>query len=312
MAIPKYNCNKPIRYTIVVVLLFALGQKSHGQVLPEKKDSTHYVWEIDKYNSWQKRHTDWLAVKSDSVRRRLKNRFIISGSWGYFFIPDYAKGEADKNTGVDMAAVKKVLGINLEYFVGQKSRIGLELQWHSAPQKFNMTTNGSTSVSISAAGGNSILLFGYFKQTFCTLLSQNRLENKIRLLKTDSLNEGAVRSLNRASRKLHAIPRVYGILGAGIVSTNLLRVKGSGSPDNMRVKVYSQQPYAAEAGVGFFSRTGKHICIDLACKYIVSTNYSPEIGGLKSYTGFKLQLNVGWMLNAGFGRLKKIDFQTGN
>ncbi|WP_081155618.1 hypothetical protein [Niastella vici] len=86
------------------------------------------------------------------------------------------------------------------------------------------------------------------------------------------------------------------------------RVKGSGNPDNMKVKVYNQQPYAAEAGLGFFSRTGNHIFVDLACKYIVSANYSPEIGGLISYTGLKLQLNVGWMLHAGFSRLKKSDF----
>lgn len=309
MAIPKYNCNKPIRYTIVVVLLFALGQKSLGQALPEKKDSSRYEWEFDKNNRWQKEHTSWLACKNDSLRRRLKNRFIISGSWGYFFIPGNARGEVDKNTGVDMAAIKKVLGANVEFFVDQKSRIGVEVQWHSAPQKINMTTNGSgTGVSINAAGGNSILLFGYYKQTICNLFSANRMENKIGLLQTDTLNEGTIKELNRTSRKLNSIPRLYGILGIGIVSTNLLRVKGSGSPDNMNVKVYNQKPYAAEAGVGFFSRTGKHIFLDLAFKYILSTAYSPEIGGLKSYTGLKLQLNVGWMINAGFSRLKSSDF----
>ena len=206
-----------------------------------------------------------------------------------------------------MAAIKKVLGANVEFFVGQKSRVGLELQWHKAPQKFSMTTNGQ-AVSISGGGGSSILMFGYYKQTLGNLFSWNRMENKIRLLKTDSLNEDALKEINRASRKLNAIPRFYALLGVGIVSTNLLKVKGSGGRDNINVKIYSQTPYAAEAGVGFFSRTGKHICIDLACKYIVSTNYSPEIGGLKSYTGLKLQLNVGWMINAGFSRVKNSGF----
>lgn len=303
MAINKNYCYKPIFLTTMALLLLFFGQRSQGQVLPEKKDSSRYEWEIDKYNQWQERQARFLALKSDSMRKRFKNRFIIGVSTSSFFISGYAKGAADKNTGVDMAAVKKVWGGYLEYFPGQKSRIGLELQWHSAPKKFSMTTDG-TAVAISGGGGNSILLFGYFKQTICNLFSGNRMENKIRMLKSDSLDEETIHSLYRVGRKVGAIPKLYGILGVGIVSTNLLRVKG-GAPDNMNVKIYNQNPYAAEAGVGLFSRIGNHIFVDLACKYIISKDYSPEIGGLKSYTGIKLQLNVGWILHAGFNSLRK-------
>jgi len=307
MPAQKNYCYKQVRQTIMILLLFAIGQKSNGQVWPERIDSSGYEWEIEKYNRWQIAHTKWLTFNTDSLRRRLKNRFIIGGSWGYFFIPGYAQGAADRNTGVDMAAIKKVLGAYMEFFVSQKSRIGVELQFHSAPKKFDVSSDG-TSVYIKGGGGNSVLLFGYYKQTLGNLFSQRSIENKIRLLKTDSTNLEALQEANRASRRLNAIPRIYGILGAGIVSTNLLRVRGSGTPDNINVKIYNQSPYAAEAGVGFFSRTGKHICLDLAFKYIISSAYSPEIGGLKSYSGFKMQLNIGWMIFGGFGRLKKSDF----
>jgi hypothetical protein len=130
-------------------------------------------------------------------------------------------------------------------------------------------------------------------------------------LETDAIREaddeniGFIQSKKALLRtKLTAEPKPYFMFGAGAVNTTLIRFKGSMS-SGMNTTDYSQQKFALEAGPGIFSRLGRRLTYDMSVKYLWSPDYTPSIGGLTSYSGVRLQFNVGYMVGASFVRMRR-------
>jgi hypothetical protein len=116
----------------------------------------------------------------------------------------------------------------------------------------------------------------------------------------------AIRALAFSSAKLRMEPKAYFLFGIGAVNTTLLKIKGSMASGSISTTDYSQKKFAIQSGFGISSRLHKRLLYDMSVKYIWSPNYDPSIGGLKSYSGIKLQFAIGYMWGPAFALRRKM------
>lgn len=265
-------------------------------------------WEIDKHNRWEKVYKKVYRKMYDSLLFLNTDRTIWSISGGIFAIPDYVRSSSDNNTGIDITDRKGVYGISFEYFVSQKFRIGMEGMYHSTNQHMDANMSSSSS-SISGGMGSIISMFSYYKYEIGDLFGRryrDAIFSELNTLNTDTTDEDIQNRIDWLKNKLAARPKLYILTGLGTVNTNLIRISGSPSSNIMTSKNYSQKTIALESGLGVFTRLGKRLVYDMSLKYIWTPNYSPSLGGLNSYSGFKLQFNLGLITNSGFNKLKDL------
>jgi len=265
-------------------------------------------WDIDKHTRWEKVYNKVYKRMYDSLLFLNKDRTIWSISGGIFAIPDYVRSEYDKNTGIDITDRKSVYGISFEYFVSQKFRIGMEAMFHRTKQHMDANMSSSSS-SISGGMGSVMSMFSYYKYEVGELFGQryrDAILSELNTLNADTTDEEIQNRIDWLKNKLVSRPKLYVLAGLGTVNTNLIRFSGSPTNNTMTSEDYSQKSIAIESGLGVFTRLGKRLVYDMSFKYIWTPNYSPSIGGLNSYSGFKLQFNIGLITNSGFNMLKDL------
>lgn len=226
-----------------------------------------------------------------------KGKFMVSVTFGGMFYPNYIKGEPDTKTNVAIANTNSEFGLAIEYFVSPRHRIGIESQFHRLEQAVH--ANGSSSnIQLSGGSGYVFSVFSYLKFALGDGLYgkvySSRLDNQISSLETDVLYDYDKARINTLKKIKALEPRPYALLGIGLVSTTLVKVRGT--PSDIRQVDYEQKSFALQTGLGFMSRLGTRLTTDLSARYQWCPNYSPSIGGLKSYSGLKLQLNIGFLV----------------
>lgn len=272
-----------------------------------------YEWEIERLERYDKMYSKIRQDLSDQLLEEYTGNRISSITLGSMFIPGYSKGKEDVKTRVDISEKKFVFGYSSERFISRKHRIGLEIQMNRT-EKF-MSVTGSTSQHITGSVGFIMSNFSYIKLGLGGLYNRQykqKLRGRIAALDEEALRGtwdeeslGAIRAQRGLLRaKLVAEPKPYFLFGAGAVNSTLIRVKGSMS-NGMSTTDYSQQKFALESGFGIFSRLGKRLVYDMSVKYVWSPDYSPSIGGLTSYSGVRMQFNIGYMMGPGFARMRR-------
>ncbi|WP_157303875.1 hypothetical protein [Chitinophaga oryziterrae] len=272
-----------------------------------------YEWEIERLERYDKMYDRIKHDLSDQILDEFVGNRIISVSLGSMFVAGYAKGAQDLNTRVNISERKFVFGLSSEHFISQRHRVGIEIQMNRT-EKFTSLTSGSSSMHITGSTGMILSNFAYIKFGLGGLYNERykgRLRAQIAALDADIVSEaddeniGFIRSKRAFLRtKLTAEPKPYFMFGAGAVNTTLIRFKGSMS-SGMNTTDYSQQKFSLEAGPGIFSRLGRRLTYDMSVKYLWSPDYTPSIGGLTSYSGVRLQFNVGYMVGASFVRMRR-------
>lgn len=146
------------------------------------------------------------------------------------------------------------------------------------------------------------------------LFSENhkdKLKIQIEDLKNDvrfDIDSNLKTRINLLRMKLLANPKPYFMFGGGAVNTTLMKI--SGSSESLSMKEYTQKKFSVTAGVGILTRMGWRVTYDLSCRYVYSPDYSPSIGGLHSYSGVKIQLNIGYMYGGSFSKVKQLFKQS--
>lgn len=289
--------------------LLTVGNNTPKKLLfPTKEKITYETeWGYEKFDQWNRvkdKIYDQLLVKAMNEYRGNK---IMSISLGYMIFPEYVIGPDDRKTKVSIPEKKFVFGFTMEDFLSQKIRVGMEMQTHKLAPSMGNPASGSIS------GGMGFIFSNY---TFIKIALGNGLYSekyKERLkIQIDELGKGAIdidnnlkAQVNLLRTKLLADPKPYFMFGAGAINTTLMKISGSSS-GNMSVKDYTQKKFSLTAGVGVFTRLGMRLTYDLSCRYVYSPDYSPTIGGLYNYSGFKLQLNIGYMTGQSFSNMKRI------
>jgi hypothetical protein len=272
-----------------------------------------YEWEIERLERYDKMYTRIKHDLSDQILDEFVGNRIISVSLGSMFVAGYSKGSADLNTRVNISERKFLFGLSSEHFISQKHRVGIEIQMNKT-ERFTSITGSTSSLHITGSTGMILSNFAYIKLGLGGLYSErykSRLKAQIATLDADAISEadegnvGFIQSQRAFLRtKLTAEPKPYFMFGAGAVNTTLIRIKGS-MAGGMNATDYSQQKFALESGLGIFSRLGRRLTYDMSVKYLWSPDYAPSIGGLTSYSGVRLQFNVGYMVGASFVRMRR-------
>lgn len=233
--------------------------------------------------------------KKDSLKFILERRCIIGFQVGSFLIPGYMAAKEDAVTGVDLRKKKIVFGLSLEYFYSSRLSFGAEFNFQGTERRIDIMANGF------AGGGGTVIPFYFFTKYF---IADPVVRPYIKSGLTD-VNpllqdvDDALAEQNSINNKRMRRPRAYLLAGAGLVNTLLVKVNGSGNGADPAVNTYRQAVPSAEIGFGLFSRIDKLISFDLAGKYILSTNYSPSIGGVRAYEGFKIEMRIGFICRSG-------------
>lgn len=239
--------------------------------------------------------------KKDSLKFILKRRFIIGFQAGSFIMPGYAAGKEDNVTGVDLRKKKPVLGLSVEYYYSSRLSLGAELNFQGTERRIDNMANG-----FSEGGGMVIPIYLFTKYFITNPVVRPYIKPGLKDLNPLAQDvEGSLAEQNSINNIEMRRPRVYLLAGAGLVNTLLVKINGSMvNGSDPAVNAYRQTVPSGEVGVGIFSRIDKLISLDLAGKYILSTNYSPSIGGVRAYEGFKIEMRIGFIGNSGINSLK--------
>jgi len=270
---------------------------------PRPKDG-EYEWEIDKHKRWEKTYARAERILKQRLLTDNTGSKVFSGTLGSMFFPWFVCGTEDTKTGVKIADNAFVFGFTSERYISNGSRIGLEMQ-------FNKPHSTNTFYSTSVKGGMGFInsIYSYMKLGMGGLYG-TRLRKSLLLqavsLDRDSLDMGQEAKLAGLYRKIMMEPRFYIQFGAGTVSTMLIRMKGDMTSGTFSTTDYSQKKFSLQSGFGVSSRIHKRLLYDMSVKYIFSPNYRPSIGGLKSYSGIKLQFNIGYISGPGFALRRKL------
>ncbi len=259
-------------------------------IVLESNAQDTYQWDVFRFQQQENEQKKQI----DSLKLVLKNRWTIGISVGYFWMPGYTKTEMDKNTGVDMRDKKNIMSVSLEYFLSQKTRVGLEVGYHPTEQNFEPHSGGE-HMRIEGGGGMNIPLLAYTKTTFLEIQ-----QNKNKKRRTHYLWDQPADRIN--------IPHLFVTAGAGITNTILVRVRGNPS-SSIRKSLYEQVPFTCELGIGMFQRIEKNFAFEMILKYQFSSNYSPSIGSVNSYSGVNLSLRMSIIGNGGFNKVGRNSFR---
>ncbi len=240
-------------------------------------------WDVFRHERFNKE----LNTHYDSLKLVLRHRWTVGVSSGYLWMPGYLKAEDDTYTGVDMRDKGVFWKVSAEYFVTQKSRIGIEFGYQKTPKGFE-TVSGE-QIRVRGSGGVNLPILIYLKRQVMPL--------KLFRSEHEQLFGEAMNSGHRSE------PHLFLIAGVGVTSTNLLRVHGTTS--SLRKSAYQQVPFTSEFGIGIFQRTGKRVAMELMTKYQLSSNYKPTIGSVRSYSGFSVSMRLSFIGNGKFNQVKK-------
>ena len=269
-----------------------------------KLEVGQYEWEINKQERWQKSYDRAKKILDQRLLENNTGNMVLSFTLGSMFFPGYVRGADDDNTKVKIADNAFVYGFTSERYFSPKDRIGIEMQFNTPHKTASMTTN-----SFSAGAGfiNSIFstakigIGGFYGQHLRTELQQ-----RINSVNTDTANMDAIRALAFSSARLRMEPKAYFLFGIGAINTTLLKIKGSMASGNISTTDYSQKKFALQAGFGISSRLHKRLLYDMSVKYIWSPSYDPSIGGLKNYSGVKIQFAIGYIWGPAFALKRKM------
>jgi hypothetical protein len=264
-----------------------------------------YEWEIDKYDRWQQAYTRASRILNDRIFLENTSNKILSGTIGFMFFPGFVKGAEDTKTNVYIPGRSIVLGLSSERYITQKDRLGMEFQFSSAPRSMSATT-----YRFSAGFGSITSIASYIKIGLGGLYGKSRrtaIFNRWASLSLDTADSKV--QFYRSIQRLKQItePQFYFLFGGGAINTTILKIKGSISNMNsLSTTDYSQKKFSLQAGLGASSRLGQRFLYDMSLKYIWSPNYTPSIGGLNSYSGFKLQFNIGYVYGPAFAKKRRM------
>jgi len=271
-----------------------------------------YEWEIERLARYEKMYNHVRKEMTDQLLDSYLSNRVISITFGNTYIPRSYQTPEDVKTRINIAEKKFYFGIASESFISDRHRIGTEIQMNRTERY--MALIGSNGSSISASTGFILSNYSYFKWGLGGIYSKRYKANqwmKIRALdeeiakENDEIELGYLNSRRSFLRGLLAAePRPYLMLGVGAVNTTLIKIKGTMA--DIDAKDYSQKRFSMEAGVGMFTRAGKRFAYDLSVKYLWTPKYDPYIGGLERYNGFRVQLNIGYMMGPAFARYKKM------
>jgi len=264
-----------------------------------------YEWEIDKHQRWRQAYTRANRILNDRIFLENTGNKILSVTMGYMFFPGFAKGPEDTKTHLNIPDKGLVLGFSSERYISQKDRVGMEFQFSSAPKYMSATTN-----SISAGFGSIFSITTFFKIGLGGMYGKRKrtlLFNRWAWINPDTL-DGKVQTYRTIQRlKQMAEPHFYFLIGGGAINTTILKMKGSISNMNSFSSTdYSQKKFSLQAGLGASGRLGQRLLCDMGLKYVWSPDYTPTIGGLNSYSGFKLQFNIGYVYGSSFAKKRRM------
>ncbi len=281
---------------------FDTGIKTIGlrQKLAQHKEDEWQFERITRLDSiYEIKEREWL----DIVLTQNKGNKIISFTIGGMFIPGYEHASFDSKTKVEIQDKKRVMGFAIENFITEKIRIGTEMQMHATERAMYMTTNGS----MNGGGGFIMSNFAYFKfgigDGIYGQKKRERMKVELENFIPNEYDGQAISAYNLKRQKLMSEPKPYLLFGAGAVNTTLIRLKGSQS--TMDATEYTQKKLAIEGGFGLYSRITKRFTYDMSAKYLWSPKYSPSIGSIRSYSGFRFQLNIGYMTGPSFNKMRQ-------
>ncbi|SDE94180.1 hypothetical protein SAMN04488121_101260 [Chitinophaga filiformis] len=272
-----------------------------------------YEWEIERLERYEKMYAHVKQELSDQILDTYLGNKVLNFTLGVTLIPNVFKSGDDVKTRISITERKIYFGFASENYISERHRLGLEIQMNKT-ERF-MSVTGSSSQSISASSGMILSNFSYFKYGLGGLYSRqykarkwadiSELDERI-AKETDEIESGNLSAQRTLLKDLIAMePRPYLLLGIGAVNTTLIKIKGS-MANGISATDYSQQKFAVEGGMGITTRLGKRLLYDLSAKYIWSPGYSPAIGGLERYSGFRLQVNIGYMSGPSFARCRRL------
>ncbi len=270
-----------------------------------------YEWEVERLERYEKMYKHVKKEMNDKLLDSYQGNTIFSIPLGVTLIPDMFKSGEDLKSHISITERKFYFGFASENWITDRHRIGTEMVLNRT-QRF-MSITGSINASMGMILSNFTYLKwglkgwyseGYKQRQWAAI---HQLDDEIAAAEAiDDIETGVLTAKRNYFRTmLAAEPKPYLLFGVGAINTTLIRIKGSeasgiGSTD------YSQKKFAVEGGFGMFTRMGKRLTYDFSAKYIWSPRYSPAIGGLERYSGFRLQLNIGYMSGMSFMRTRKM------
>lgn len=275
-----------------------------------------YEWEVERLERYDKMYKHIKKEMNDKLLDTYQGNTIFNITLGVTMIPEIFKSGEDLKSHISITERKFYFGIASENWISERHRIGTELTLNRT-EKFTSLTGTSTSMGINASLGMILSNFTYLKWGLKGWYSEaykqrqwaaiHRLDEDIaRAEALDDIDAGLLTAKRNYFRKmLAAEPKPYLLFGIGAINTTLVRIKGSNA-SGIGATDYSQKKFAIEGGFGMFTRMGKRLTYDFSAKYIWSPMYSPAIGGLERYSGFRLQLNIGYMSGMSFMRTRKM------
>ena len=173
------------------------------------------------------------------------------------------------------------------------------------------STGDFSSLNMSIGMGFVLSNYTHIKIGIGNGLYSERYKDKLKVQIEDfkkdvgfDIDDNIKTQINLIRMKLLANPKPYFMFGGGAVNTTLMKI--SGNSGSISTRDYSQKKFSLTAGIGMFTRMGWRLTYDLSCKYVYSPHYSPTIGGLQSYSGVKIQLNIGYMYGGSFSKMKQL------
>jgi hypothetical protein len=274
-----------------------------------KKESPKYEkeWGYEKLDQWNRQKEKIYDYLFENAINEYRGNQIISVSFGYMLFPSYVIGPDDKKTKVNIPDRNFIFGFSTENFINEKVRIGMEMQTNKLAQ----STENFSSQNMSVGMGFIFSNYSYIKIGIGNGLYSKNYKDKLKVqieeLKKEpgfDIDSDIKTRISMIRTKLLANPKPYVMFGGGAVNTTLMKI--SGSSGSMSKNDYTQKRFSLTAGVGIFTRMGWRLTYDLSCKYVYSPDYSPTIGGIYSYSGVKIQLNIGYMMGSGFSKMKQL------
>jgi len=273
-------------------------------LLPKMEASKYQEkWEYEKIDQWNKvkdKLYDQLLVNAMNEYRGTQ---IIGISLGYMMYPSYVKGPDDKRTKVNIPDKNYMFGFSMENFISNKIRVGMEMQ----TCKLSPSTGKNMSAGMGFIFSNTVCIKIGIGNGIYSKNYKDKLKIQIEEIKNDigfNIDNNIRSRIDLISMKLLANPRPYFMFGGGAVNTTLMKIHSSSG--SITVSDYKQKTFSLTAGVGVLTQMGRRLTYDLSCKYVYSPDYSPTIGGLYSYSGIKIQLNIGYMYGGSFAKMKQL------
>ena len=275
---------------------------------PKKETSKYEIeWGYEKLDQWNRVKDKISDLLLENAINEYRGNKIMSLSFGYMMFPSYVIGPDDKKTKVNIPDKNFMFGFSMENFISEKIRVGMEMQ----TCMLSPSTGDFSSQNISVGMGFVISNYTHIKIGIGNGLYSERYKDKLKVQIEDlkkevgfDIDDNIKTQINLIRMKLLANPKPYFMFGGGAVNTTLMKINGNSG--TITTRDYSQKKFSLTAGIGMFTRMGWRLTYDLSCKYVYSPNYSPTIGGLQSYSGVKIQLNIGYMYGGSFSKMKQL------